>query len=459
MNTLFDNETKQFEYKPLAEKMRPTTLEDFFGQEEIVGKKSPIRKMIETDMITSMIFWGPPGVGKTTLAKIIAKQTNSLFYELSAVTSGVKEIKELIEISKFNKNNGKKTIVFVDEIHRFNKSQQDAFLPYVENGNIILIGATTENPSFEVNSALLSRTKVYVLKSLSKNEIICILNRALKENYEYKDVQIDNDCLEIIADISNGDARVSLNTLENVINITPRNKKKIVITKDSLKHSLQSKMFLYDKKGEEHYNLISALHKSMRNSDPDAALYYLARMLEAGENPLYIARRLIRFASEDIGLANPNAIVQATSIYSACHYNVMPECNVNLAQLVVYLSLSPKSNSLYMAYKLVSEDARNTMQEKVPMHLRNAVTKLDSKLGNGEGYKYAHDYENKITNMVCLPNSLKNKKYYKPTTSGHEKQFKEILQKIETIKKSNQSIKKTYVFLIALTITIIKLSI
>lgn len=434
MNTLFD-EQENFEFKPLAEKMRPTTLEDFFGQESIVGENSPIRKMIELDNITSMIFWGPPGVGKTTLAKIIAKQTNSMFYELSAVTSGVKDIKELIEIAKYNKSMNKKTIVFVDEIHRFNKSQQDAFLPHVENGNIILIGATTENPSFEVNSALLSRSKVYVLESLSKENIINILKHALKENEEYKNVEIDDDSLNIIASISNGDARTALNTLENIINITPINKNKRIITTKSLEKSLQNKVFLYDKNGEEHYNLISALHKSMRNSDPDAALYYLARMLEAGENPLYIARRLIRFSSEDIGLANPNALVQATSTYSVCHYNGMPECNVNLAQLVVYLSLSPKSNSLYSAYMEVAKDARNTMEEKVPRHLRNAVTKLDDELGNGKGYLYAHDFEGKITNMECLPEKLKNRKYYHPTESGREKEFKEILRKIEEIKK------------------------
>ena len=437
MTNLFDEEeNKKFEFQPLAERMRPTTLEYFFGQEEMVGKDSPIRKMIENDTITSMIFWGPPGVGKTTLAKIIAKQTDSLFYELSAVTAGVKEIKEMIEISKFNRSNGKKTICFVDEIHRFNKSQQDAFLPHVENGNIILIGATTENPSFEVNSALLSRSKVYVLKSLSKEDIVHILERALKENHEYKKVEIEKECLDIIADVASGDARTALNTLENVINITPFKKNKKVITKTSLEQSLQSKIFLYDKNGEEHYNLISALHKSMRNSDPDASLYYLARMLEAGENPLYVARRLIRFASEDVGLANPNALVQATSTYSACHYNGMPECNVNLAQLVVYLSLSPKSNSLYTAYMEASRDARNTIDVKVPLHLRNAVTKLDSELGNGKGYQYAHDYENKITNMQCLPDSLKHKTYYHPTTSGHEKQFLELLKKIQEIKKN-----------------------
>lgn len=437
MDTLFDMEEYSL-FKPLAERMRPNTLDDFYGQEDIVGKDSPIRKMIELDNITSMIFWGPPGVGKTTLAKIIAKSTNSLFYELSATTAGVKEIKELIEVAKYNKANGKKTIVFVDEIHRFNKSQQDSFLPHVENGNIILIGATTENPSFEVNSALLSRTKVYVLKSLPKENIVSILKRALDSIEEYKNVVIDNECLNIIANICNGDARGALNTLESVINITPIKKNKRVINSQTLEHSLQSKVFLYDKNGEEHYNLISALHKSMRNSDADAALYYLARMLEAGENPLYVARRLIRFSSEDIGLANPNALVQAVSTYNACHYIGMPECNVNLAQLVVYLSLSPKSNSLYTAYTAVSKDASETMEEKVPLHLRNAVTELDSELGNGKGYKYAHDYENKITNMQCLPDKLKDRKYYFPTESGREKEYKDILHRIEEIKKKKK---------------------
>lgn len=426
MNGLFEDE-KTYVYKPLAERMRPSNLDEFFGQEEIVGKNSPIRKMIETDTIFSMIFWGPPGVGKTTLAKIIAKQTDSAFYELSAVTSGVKEIKELIEISKFNKSNKRKTIVFVDEIHRFNKAQQDAFLPYVENGNIILIGATTENPSFEVNSALLSRTKVYVLKSLTEEEIILILKRAIDNTSEYSNVVMDEECFSIIAKMSNGDARGALNTLENVINITPFVKSRRKITKTSLEKSLQSKTFLYDKKGEEHYNLISALHKSMRNSDPDAALYYLARMLEAGENPLYVARRLVRFASEDVGLANPNALVQAVSSYQAAHFLGMPECNVNLAQTVVYLSVSPKSNALYTAYNEVKIDAINTANEKVPLHLRNAVTKLDQELGYGQGYQYAHDSENKITNMQCLPDSIKNHKYYHPTNSGNEKAIKEVM--------------------------------
>lgn len=436
MSNLFDNENTKL-YVPLAEKMRPHDLDDFVGQEDIVGNGSPLRQMIENDNITSMIFWGPPGVGKTTLAKIIAQKTNSVFKQLSAVTSGVKDIKEIIEEANYNKTLNHKTILFVDEIHRFNKAQQDAFLPYVENGDIILIGATTENPSFEVNSALLSRTKVYVLKSLSEENIKTILNRTisfLNETNSYS-ITIPSECLDIIANLSNGDARTSLNTLENLINITPLKQNKKSITKNLLTKSLQSKTYLYDKLGEEHYNLISALHKSMRNSDPDAALYYLARMLEAGEDPLYIARRLIRFASEDIGLANPNALVQATSAYEAAHYNGMPECNVNLAQAVVYLSLCPKSNSLYMAYESAKIDALKTANIKVPLHLRNAVTKLDSELGYGKNYEYSQDYEYKITSMLCLPEELKDKVYYKPSNFGKEKNIKIELERIKKLKE------------------------
>lgn len=430
MENLFDMEIEETNFKPLAEKMRPTDLDDFFGQEEVVGETSAIRKMIENDLVTSMIFWGPPGVGKTTLAKIIAHKTSSYFHELSAVTSGVKDIKEIIEMSKLNKMSGKKTILFVDEIHRFNKAQQDAFLPFVENGDIILIGATTENPSFEVNSALLSRTKVYVLKSLSEEDIISILKKA-NDKY-YPNIKIDEECFKIIAGLSNGDARSSLNTLENMINTI--NKKKI--TKKDLEGILHNKTFLYDKNGEEHYNLISALHKSMRNSDPDAALYYAARMLEAGENPLYVVRRLVRFASEDIGLANPNALVQAVSTYQAVNFIGMPECNVNIAQLVVYLSVSPKSNSLYQAYETVKNDAIKTADEVVPLHLRNAPTNLNKELGYGKGYKYAHDYASGLTNMECLPDSLKGKKYYHPTEHGNEKNIKEVMEKVEKIKRN-----------------------
>ena len=435
MNSLFDN-IDNYDFKPLAEKMRPTTLDDFYGQKDVVGPQSSIRKMILNDNVSSMIFWGPPGVGKTTLAKIIAESTKSSFHELSAVTSGIREIKEIMEISRYNHSNGVRTILFVDEIHRFNKAQQDAFLPYVENGNIILIGATTENPSFEVNSALLSRTKVYVLHSLDNEDIISILKRAM-ERY-YSRISLDLECYQIIADISNGDARSALNTLENLMNnMSNRGKKKV--SKKDLQQIIQKKTFLYDKDGEEHYNLISALHKSMRNSDPDASLYYLARMLEAGEDPLYVARRLIRFASEDIGLANSNAIVQAVSTYQAVTFIGMPECNVNLAQLVVYLSVSPKSNSIYTAYEAVRDDAIKTAREKVPLHLRNAVTKLDSSLGYGDGYQYAHNDKDGITNMQCLPDSLKNKKYYIPTDHGNEKNVSVILDRIEKIKQGKES--------------------
>ncbi len=427
MNNLFDLDEKS-DFKPLADRMRPKSLDEFFGQSKIVGEGQAIKTMIEKDNISSMIFWGPPGVGKTTLAHIIAESTNSSFHELSAVTAGVKDIKDIIELSKFNKSNGKKTILFVDEIHRFNKAQQDAFLPYVEKGNIILIGATTENPSFEVNSALLSRTKVYVLEALLEEDIMSILKRAIKSEYSY--IKIDKEVLKVIANISKGDARTALNTLENLVVNTTSDK----ITKKELEKLVGSKTFLYDKNGEEHYNLISALHKSMRNSDVDAALYYLARMLEAGEDPLYIARRLIRFASEDIGMANTNALVQAISTMEAVKFVGMPECNVNLAQLVVYLSISPKSNSLYVAYESVKKDAIKTAHESVPLHLRNAVTKLDSDLGFGKGYKYAHDFQDKITDMECLPKSLVGKKYYVPTVSGNEKNVKEILERIESTK-------------------------
>ncbi len=416
--------------KPLAEKARPQKLEDFVGQEDIVGKNSLLRKTIENDNISSIIFYGPPGTGKTTLAKIIANTTSSSFHQLSAVESGVKDIKQIAALAKMNKSNKKNTILFIDEIHRFNKQQQDTLLPYVENGDIILIGATTENPSFEINSALLSRSKVYVLHGLSNNNLKDILNKALKDYYP--NIKIEKEASDIIVNSSNGDARSLLNTLENTIKCLPKTKTKI--TKQLLETIMSETTFLYDKNGEEHYNLISALHKSLRNSDVDASLYYLARMFETGEDPLYIARRLIRFASEDIGLANSNALVQAVAVFDACKYIGPPECNVNLAQAVVYLATSPKSNSLYTAYEKAKEVAKKTPHVKVPNRLKNAVTKLDEEMGYGKGYEYSQDYKYKMTDMKCLPDSLLNQKFYFPSQSGNEKNVKVRLEQINRIK-------------------------
>ena len=421
--------------EPLAARMRPQTFEDFEGQEHLIAPGKILRNIIESDRIPSMIFWGPPGVGKTTLATIIAQKTQASFINFSAVTSGIKEIREIMKQADSNKNFGQRTIVFVDEIHRFNKAQQDAFLPFVEKGSIILIGATTENPSFEINGALLSRCKVFVLKALSVDNVVNLLKRGLKvlgDNFF-----ADDEILRTIAIFSNGDARAALSLLEmTAINSNEDNNGKIVITKEILEQCTSKKSLLYDKNGEEHYNLISALHKSMRNSDPDAAVYWLARMLEAGEDPLYIARRIVRFASEDIGLAEPNALSMAVAAYQACHFLGMPECNVHLTQIVIHMSIAPKSNAVDVAYNLAKKDALETIAEPVPLNIRNAPTKLMRELEYGKGYKFAHDYENKITDMQCLPDSLKDREYYMPTEQGHEINYKKRLEQIKKWKAS-----------------------
>ena len=427
--------------EPLASRMRPLTLKEFVGQEQLVGNNKLLRKMIENDTLSSMIFWGPPGVGKTTLARIIAHETKSEFVNFSAVTSGIKEIKQVMENASQNKSLGVKTIVFVDEIHRFNKAQQDAFLPFVEKGSIILIGATTENPSFEINNALLSRCQVLVLKELSNNDILTLLKRALndKRGYANLKINISDSNLMLIAEYANGDARKALGALEVVVtNLLTDTNKSINVEKEDILNSLNNKTLLYDKNGDEHYNIISALHKSMRNSDVQAAIYWLARMLEAGEDPLYIARRIVRFASEDIGLADINALNLAINTYQACHFLGMPECNVHLTEAVIYMSLAPKSNSAYVAYTLASNDAKKTLAEPVPLIIRNAPTKLMKNLDYGKGYQYAHDFKEKLTTMECLPPSLKGKKYYSPNEDGNEIRFKQRLEQINNWKKEHQ---------------------
>ena len=433
---------EKIESQPLAARLRPNTLEDFVGQKHLLGKGKVLRNIIESDNVGSMIFWGPPGVGKTTLARIIANKTRAHFIDFSAVTSGIKEIKSVMEEAEKNRQFGEKTILFVDEIHRFNKAQQDAFLPYVEKGSIILIGATTENPSFEVNSALLSRCKVFVLNQLSTDDILEILQNALKSpsGYGNKKINISKELLNAIALFSNGDARNALTTLEMaILNGKVKSDGSILVDKNNIEQCTSKKTFLYDKKGEEHYNLISALHKSMRNSDPDAAIYWLARMLESGEDPLYVARRIIRFASEDIGLADSKALSIAVDAYQACHYLGMPECNVILTHAVTYMAMSPKSNSMEVAYNLAKEDALNMLDEPVPLVIRNAETSLMKNLGYGKGYIYAHDTKEKMANMQCLPDSLKNKVYYHPSEEGLEIRYKERLKQIKEIKAKLKS--------------------
>lgn len=416
---------------PLADRLRPQGLEDYIGQKHLLGDGKILRQMLERDLISSMIFWGPPGVGKTTLAQIIAHRTKSRFINFSAVTSGIKELKDIMKQAEENRLYGIRTLVFVDEIHRFNKAQQDAFLPYVEKGSITLIGATTENPSFEINAALLSRCKVFVLKALTTEDLTELLEHALKDKRGFGNstVHIENDMLTTIASFANGDARIALNTLEmTILNGDIQPDGSIVVKNDTLEQCLGKKALLYDKKGEEHYNLISALHKSMRNSDPDAAVYWLTRMLEAGEDPLFIARRLVRFASEDIGLADSQALQVAVAAYQACHFNGMPECDVNLTHAVVYLSLAPRSNALYVACENAKKDASTMLSEPVPLVIRNAPTSLMEDLHYGDGYVYAHNTEEKMARMTCLPESLKDKRYYLPTEEGNERLFKERLE-------------------------------
>jgi len=422
---------------PLADRMRPKNLNEFVGQEHILGEGKILRKLIESDSITSMILWGPPGVGKTTLAKIIAKRTNAKFENFSAVLSGIKEIKDVMKQAEKRRLYGQRTLLFIDEIHRFNKSQQDAFLPFVEKGDIILIGATTENPSFELNSALLSRSKVFVLNPLKPENIVVLLKKAItdkKRGLGNMKINVSDEILEKLAAYADGDARVALNTLElTVLSITPTPDGIINITYEVLQEVFQRKTLIYDKKGEEHYNLISAFHKSIRNSDSDAAIYWLARMLEAGEDPLYIARRMIRIASEDVGLADPRAIEQAVAAFHSAHFIGMPECSTSLAQAAVYLALAPKSNSLYMAYLEAKEDALKTIAQPVPLHIRNAPTPLMKEMGYGKGYKYAHDFENKIVAMQCLPDNLSGKEYYRPTKTGEEQVFRKRKNQIKLL--------------------------
>ena len=423
--------------RPLAARLRPQTLDDFVGQKQLVGEGRVLRRLIESDRISSMIFWGPPGVGKTTLARIIANKTKAAFIDFSAVTSGIKEIRTVMERAEQNRLLGERTIVFVDEIHRFNKAQQDAFLPFVEKGSIILIGATTENPSFEVNNALLSRCKVFVLQMLSEDELAVLLRRALtdKNGFGLHKVEISDEDIHMIAAFANGDARSALSVLEMVVLNGDIDGEKTVVKREIIEQCVSKKSLMYDKNGEEHYNLISALHKSMRNSDPDAAVYWLARMLEAGEDPLYVARRVVRFASEDIGMADSNALAVAVNAYQACHFIGMPECAVHLSHAVTYMSLSPKSNAVDVAYMSARKDAQEMLDEPVPLVIRNAPTALMAQLEYGKGYQYAHDFEEKLTDMQCLPDSLLGREYYVPTEQGYEAKYKARLNDIKRRKK------------------------
>ncbi len=417
--------------EPLASRLRPENLDQVFGQTHLLGPGNILRELITQDKVTSMILWGPPGVGKTTLAQVIAKQTKAGFISFSAVTSGIKEIKKIMQEAEANTAYGQKTIVFVDEIHRFNKAQQDAFLPFVENGSIVLIGATTENPSFEINSALLSRLKVFVLKQLTKEQLVELLGRACRVGFE-KELTASKTLLEQIAIFSDGDARNALNTLEMLVdNGNVSQDGTLELSDDLLSQVLGEKTLKYDKNGEDHYDLISALHKSMRNSDVDAAIYWLNRMLAGGEDPLYIARRLLRFASEDIGLADNNALNLVVNVFQTCQFIGMPECNVHLTQAVIYLSLAPKSNAVYKATTRVAKDVKQSLNEPVPLQIRNGTTKLMKELGYGKGYALAHFTKDKLTTMQTMPDNLVGHTYYLPTEQGNEIRFKQRLEQIK----------------------------
>lgn len=430
---------EQSKQEPLASRMRPQTLDQIVGQQHLLGANQMLRRLIDADRVPSMILWGPPGVGKTTLARVIARHTKSEFISFSAVTSGIKEIKEIMAQAQQNADYGQRTLVFVDEIHRFNKAQQDAFLPYVENGSIVLIGATTENPSFEINSALLSRCRVFVLQPLSTDDLQKMLQRATRTGFS-RPIQIDDRLLKQVAIFADGDARTALNTLEMLVdNGTLDENGRFTAADNLLEQLLGHKTLKYDKKGEEHYNLISALHKSMRNSDVDAAIYWLTRMMDGGEDPLYIARRLVRFASEDVGLADTNALNVAVNVYQACQFLGMPECNVHLTECVIYLATTPKSNAVYEATQKVVDDVKNTANEPVPLQIRNGTTKLMQELGYGKDYQYAHDTAAKLTTMETMPENLIGHQYYYPTEQGNEIRFKRRLHQIKQWKNQHRS--------------------
>lgn len=430
---------EQPKQEPLASRMRPQTLDQIVGQQHLLGANQMLRRLIDADRVPSMILWGSPGVGKTTLARVIARHTKSEFISFSAVTSGIKEIKEIMAQAQQNADYGQRTLVFVDEIHRFNKAQQDAFLPYVENGSIVLIGATTENPSFEINSALLSRCRVFVLQPLSTDDLQKMLQRAAQTGFS-RPIQIDDRLLKQVAIFADGDARTALNTLEMLVdNGTLDENGRFTAADNLLEQLLGHKTLKYDKKGEEHYNLISALHKSMRNSDVDAAIYWLTRMLDGGEDPLYIARRLVRFASEDVGLADTNALNVAVNVYQACQFLGMPECNVHLTECVIYLATTPKSNAVYEATQKVVDDVKNTANEPVPLQIRNGTTKLMQELGYGKDYQYAHDTAAKLTTMETMPENLIGHQYYYPTEQGNEIRFKRRLHQIKQWKNQHRS--------------------